>query len=339
MLDSKQRLFVNISHFRDLTSHNKTSGRKALKVLNFSPDLSVSRPEDEEEELRDVCLDRVKDEEEEASEAALFFDQPTPVIEMKSFMSAGLSKDSANRDSERSNQPHDTFSTHSLTVAFDPHLLQSSSYGQHTQQQSCLSVSQSESLSTPVVDPNFAGPHFPSTTHTLANMDSAMYEMPFQTDQTDILFRDPVSAMESASSSYTLQYATPPQFQPQYEMSSGTGPAEQQSVTSHLPESVQEMAHHRPSISSVGQSENSCSSSQPSSPKDSSVPDMKRKRSDSDCGKKGRMTKKQQFDALCNRKTQLEEDNFNLREKVNGYERACKRLKELLYNRIRQQRA
>lgn len=339
MLDSKKRLFVNLSHFRDLTSLNKPNGRKALQVLNFSPDLSVGRPENEDEELRDVCLDRVKDEEEEASEAVLFFDQPTPVIEMKSFLSAGLSKDSANREPERSNQPHDSFPSHGLSVSFEQHLLQSGSYGHQPQQQSCLSVPQSESLSTPVVDPNFAGPQFPSTTHTLANMDAAMYDaLPFQPDQTDILFRDPGSGMlESGSSSYTLQYATPPQFQPQYDLSSA--PVSAAEPTSHLPESVLEMAHHRPSISSVGPSENSSSSSQPSSPKTSSAPDLKRKRSDSDCGKKGRMTKKQQFDALCNRKTQLEEDNFNLREKVNGYERACRRLKELLYNRIRQQRA
>jgi len=65
----------------------------------------------------------------------------------------------------------------------------------------------------------------------------------------------------------------------------------------------------------------------------------KRKRSMSDEGKGKRPTKKQQLDTLCHRKKSLENENHRLREDVAGYERACKRLKDMLYQRIREQRA
>jgi hypothetical protein len=42
---------------------------------------------------------------------------------------------------------------------------------------------------------------------------------------------------------------------------------------------------------------------------------------------------------LCNRKKTLESQNHQLREDVAGYERACRRLKDMLYQRIREQRA
>ena len=330
MLDSKQRLFVNISHHRDLSSLSspfKASGRKALQVLIQRPAAAVA----DQDDLQDICLDRVKDEEEEASEAALFFDQPTPVIEMKSFLSTGMQKEavSSNSGAQRSAQPH-VFSSHELDDSFNNQLLHSP--GQYGQQQSALqSVSQNESLSTPVVDPNFA-PSF-TTSHTLAHMESALFD-PFQQEHAEFISSNRVvigpAIPDTPSPNFALQYADPPQYVSRFDC-----PADQSTQRlSQLPESVLEI--HRPSVSSVGPSESS-SSSPPPSPKCN--PDLKRKRSDSDCGKKGRMTKKQQFDALCSRKSQLEDENFNLKEKVDGYERACRRLKQMLYNRIKQQRA
>jgi hypothetical protein len=339
MLDSskKKRLFENIAHRENISSHHltKSAGRKLQLLISRSPAVTVS----DRDELQDICP-RVKDEEEEAGEAVLFFDQPTPVIEMKSFLSQ---KDSATTTpittttgssghsaTQRSAHNVNVFTSHELDDSFDQHILPTHGFGQQHQTSGHQSLSQSESLSTPVVDPNFA-PAF-SSSHSLTHMDqSALYE-PFQMEQAEYvnphrMLIDPV-VPDTPSSGFPLQYADPPQYQ-RFEC-----PPDQ---SSHrlLPESVMEI--HRPSISSVGPSESS-SSSPPASPKGHS--DLKRKRSDSESGnKKGRMTKKQQFDALCSRKSQLEEDNFSLKEKVDGYERACRRLKQMLYNRIKQQRA
>lgn len=129
-------------------------------------------------------------------------------------------------------------------------------------------------------------------------------------------------------------------------------------LSSQLPESVMEQSFGRPSsvsshvlIQPYSPSGSSDLSSQVPSPTGagsrsgsfSQDGSNKRKRSTSDeggnRGKSGRPTKKQQLDMLCNRKKTLESQNHQLREDVAGYERACRRLKDMLYQRIREQRA
>jgi len=65
----------------------------------------------------------------------------------------------------------------------------------------------------------------------------------------------------------------------------------------------------------------------------------KRKQSFSDDGSKRKPTKKQQLDSLCDKKKFLENRNQDLRDDLSKYERACKKLKAMLYARIQQQRA
>lgn len=329
MLDSKKRqLFDNItSQHRDILSPR--THRKALQLLNNQRNLSFRL--EEEDVLSDIYSERVKDEEEEACEAVAFFDQPTPVIEMKSIMSG---KDTTGSNNNTQSQRHPLRITEPVFQPEDMHLSFAQTYsssGFVPQQQTTsltlqpVTTNITDSLTTPVVDPNF--PPFPQLTqqYDYADHSDFLDQSIGLTGTTPLIQTAAVTA-----SNNPLRYATPPQYQSTFTESEAPS-------QSQLPESVLEI-HHRQSISSVDRpSESSSSSPPPASPQQNVG--VKRKRSDSDVGKKSRMTKKQQFDALCNRKNKLEEDNNNLKERVAGYERACRRLKEMLYNRIKQQRA
>ena len=333
MLDSKKRqLFDNItSQHRDILSPR--THRKALQLLNHRQNLSFRL--EEQDVLSDIYSERVKDEEEEACEAVAFFDQPTPVIEMKSIMSGKETTGSNNNTTQSQRHPlritsEPEFPTEDMHLSF-AQTSYSSTSGFVPQQRTAslhlqpVTTNITDSLTTPVVDPNF--PPFPQLTqhYDYADHSDFLDQSIGLTGTTPLIQTAGVSA-----SSNPLTYATPPQYQSTFTESEAPS-------QSHLPESVLEI-HHRQSISSVDRpSESSSSSPPPASPQQNVG--VKRKRSDSDVGKKSRMTKKQQFDALCNRKNKLEEDNNNLKERVAGYERACRRLKEMLYNRIKQQRA
>lgn len=245
---------------------------------------------------------------------------------------------------------------------------------QHQQPQQQPQVT--ESLSTPVVNPNFGGNPFqsfrqqnaiPASIHLPFNLSTGSTAASFD----DNSFVDESAAYHSSSRSEltstghhqhqhesTLQYAPPPHSSFHTMETANVGVPHASLIHSDLPESVLEQSFHRPVSPSVSHSllppyspsGSSSISSQVPSPsaggghgsrsgsfsQDSS---QKRKRSTSDEGGRkssgGRPTKKQQLDMLCGRKKSLENQNHQLREDVAGYERACRRLKDMLYQRIR----
>jgi len=183
----------------------------------------------------------------------------------------------------------------------------------------------SSSLQTPVVNDNTSNPLTLSYVHDPHYDDS---DYPFQMDVT---YQTPTGLSQQHHESQPvvkpITYAPPPSY-------------ETIGAPHQLPATVEEISTH------LFQNPNSPSgsstiSSQVHSPAGgyTSSQGSKRKQSFSDDGSKRKPTKKQQLDSLCDKKKFLETRNQDLRDDVSKYERACKRLKAMLYARIQQQRA
>lgn len=369
MLDRK-KLFVDVNAYRG----SRARGFQESELDSSSSPLIIKQ--ELQDSLETPSLDLI--EEDQVSEAAKFFlDQPTPDIEMRGLMTNPFTPVTSNANPLRNyikREPVDdevipvtSSSNQRLSRMEYPYDLDSFLDEQHTpttqQHQQILT----DSLSTPVINPNFGGNPFVFRQQqpTLA---STFIEDPAPSQS----FVDE-TATYASSSSTQLEYAPPPQSFHDMDVLPQPHPQAIHSNLSQLPESVIESFqgsqvsshHHRqtasptmaastsqymmgpyspsgessissqaPSPGMVGMASRSGSFSQESS-------GAKRKRSTSDDGGKGkgRPTKKQQLDLLCTRKRSLENENHRLREDVAGYERACKRLKDMLYQRIRDQRA
>jgi len=187
----------------------------------------------------------------------------------------------------------------------------------------------SSSLQTPVV--NVSSNPLQSYINPLTLHDPHTYEdtdYPFQMDVTT--YQTPIGlSQQSQPVVKPLIYAPPPSYE------TLVAPSHQ------LPATVEEISIHHPYQNPNSPSGSSTISSQVHSPAGgyASSQESKRKHSFSDDGSKRKPTKKQQLDALCDKKKFLENRNQSLKDDVSKYERACKRLKTMLYARIQQQRA
>jgi len=216
------------------------------------------------------------------------------------------------------------------TLLKTPKLMDNYSSNQFIQfQQEEEDQQSSTSLQTPVVNVNPSNP-LQSYVHEPQPYDDSDY--PFQMD---VAYQTPIGLPQqhhepSQPLVKPLTYAPPPSYE------TLVAPSHQ------LPATVEEISTHHPFHNPNSPSGSSTSSSQVHSPAGgyTSSQESKRKRSFSDDGsKRNKPTKKQQLDALCDKKKFLENRNQELRDDVSKYERACKRLKTMLYARIQQQRA
>jgi len=182
---------------------------------------------------------------------------------------------------------------------------------------------QQASLQTPVVNVNPSNP-----LHSYVH-DSQVHDS--QYDDSDYPFQMDVAYQTQQSQTVLkpLTYAPPPSYE------TLVAPSHQ------LPAPVEEISTHQAYPNPPSPSGSSTISSQVHSPAGyTSSQESKRKQSFSDDGsKRSKPTKKQQLDALCDKRKFLESRNNELRDDVSKYERACKRLKAMLYARIQQQRA
>lgn len=397
MLDRK-KLFVDV---KSVYRGSRARGFQESDLLD-SP-LVLKTPQQQSLDIETPALDQLEDQVEEA--AHFFLDQPTPDLEMRSnlnpltpFLTSSFNTSSTNTSTtsvisqvnasqqqvplvikqepvDRRNiskslhndlQPprYSRMESQNLYNEYPDFLLDDQPTPQSQQQ------TQQDSLSTPVVNPNFSGNPFTSF-ERLPSRSAEQFQqlmistMPVlgQTQRSEASWvsgslASSTTAFEDASfvdetASYSTSHGYMPEQQASIQVLSHHHHEAASLSSSQLPESVIESFQRPPSTHVLMQphspSDSSDMSSQVPSPAcpgsrsgSFSQDSNKRKRSASDegCrGKSGRPTKKQQLDMLCNRKKILEHQNHQLREDVAGYERACRRLKDMLYQRIREQRA
>jgi len=328
----------------------------SLKLDVAKPKRLIVKQEDPEDSFYDTNID----DEKGLDSAIELFTLPTPDL-MKKFPGINLQ---INRTAPNTPTVEEReFEQTSLSLMPDVSNLEDNNldFIQRTPQLNALSGS----LQTPVVDPNFT--RNPLVGHLIGLAPPVSHES-FDCAQTT----QPVNPRTSAASTFTTHYSivspsyntdescsalssstssfvAPSTSQQQYSDSynpasfhelrtrDGNVPQQQEQSTDSLPTVIPDhvYSYSPASVASPASVLSHDSTSSDTYSRISPNSGTKRKQSDdSTVSKKPRMTKKQQFVELQNREKYLYENNAELRRRVEGMTEGCKKLKELLMQKL-----